>query len=326
MNWNKILLLAMIISSTLISISSPSWMGMWMGMEINMVSFIPLMIKNKNNKASQAMMIYFLTQSVGSLLLLFSILMNFITYSPFMMKLFMSLLMMSLSLKLGVAPFHMWFPEMMCNMYWLEMSILMTWQKVAPLFMLSNILNDLMFVMIITSSVLGAIGGINTSSIRKIMAYSSINHMSWILMMMINQTQWYYYLFIYTINVMMLSYYFHSNNLYFINQIPNSTITLMEKFIYSSLMLSMGGLPPFMGFLPKWMGINSMINNKMYLIMIIMVLMSLITLFYYMRIIFPLMMNFNLMNKWNYNTNNKWITMIMFINLLLPMASIMNFY
>nr|YP_002735031.1 NADH dehydrogenase subunit 2 [Malcus inconspicuus]ABZ02047.1 NADH dehydrogenase subunit 2 [Malcus inconspicuus] len=326
MNWNKVLLLIMIFSSTMISISSPSWIGMWMGMEINMISFIPLMAKNKNVKMSQAMMIYFLTQSIGSLLLLFSVLMNFIVMSYFMMKLFSILLTMSLSLKLGIAPFHMWFPEMMSNMCWPEMSMLMTWQKFAPLYMLSNITNNFMFMLIIFSSILGAIGGINNSSIRKIMAYSSINHLSWILMMMINQTQWIIYLLIYTINVLMISYFFHFNNLYFINQIPNKVITLSEKFIYSSLMLSMGGMPPFMGFLPKWMAITAMINNNMYMIIMIMISMSLITLFYYMRIIFPLMLNFNLMNKWNFNKNNKWIMTMMFINLSLPMASIMNFY
>nr|WJW73294.1 NADH dehydrogenase subunit 2 [Malcus inconspicuus] len=325
MNWNKALLMIMLIFSTLISISSPNWMGMWMGMEINMISFIPLMAKNKNIKAPQAMIIYFLTQSMGSLLLLFSILMNSIMTHSFMKMLFFMLLTISLTLKLGVAPFHFWLPEMMSNMYWIEMSILMTWQKIIPLYMMSNIMNNTLIIMIISSSIMGAIGGIYTSSIRKIMAYSSINHMSWIMMMMINQTQWILYMMLYTINVIMMCYYFYINNLYFINQIPNKTSTLSEKFIFSSLMLSMSGLPPFIGFLPKWMAINSMINHKMFIIMMIMVLMSLITLFYYLRIIFPLLLNFNLMNKYNYNKNKKSM-MIMFVNLMLPVASIMNFY
>nr|YP_010373772.1 NADH dehydrogenase subunit 2 [Malcus setosus]UPI55273.1 NADH dehydrogenase subunit 2 [Malcus setosus] len=325
MNWNKMLLFIMIISSTVVSISSSNWMGMWMGMEINMITFIPLMSKKKNKKSSQAMMIYFLTQSMGSLLLLFSILMNFIMYGPLMMSLLSTLLMVSLSLKLGMAPFHFWFPEMMSNLYWIESLIMMTWQKIIPLFMLNNILNNVMFMMIAMSAIMGAVGGLYTSSMRKIMAYSSINHMSWILMMMINQTQWIIYLMIYTINTTMLCYFFHKNNIYFINQMPNKTVSLSNKFIYSTLLLSMGGMPPFLGFLPKWMAINTMLNNKMYLMMMILIFMSLITLFYYMRIIFPMMLNFNIMNKWSYYENNK-LMMMMFVNFLLPVASIVNFY
>lgn len=71
--------------------------------------------------------------------------------------------------------------------------------------------------------------------------------------------------------------------------------------------LSLGGLPPFLGFLPKWLTILSLINNNIYFISSIIIILTLITLYFYTRIIFSSLTINNYeniifsFNKLNYN-------------------------
>nr|YP_010760818.1 NADH dehydrogenase subunit 2 [Nysius graminicola]WEY35857.1 NADH dehydrogenase subunit 2 [Nysius graminicola] len=327
-NFIKLMFLFMLTLSTLIAISATSWIGMWMGMEMNLMAFIPLISKSKNKKSSQAMITYFLVQSISSIIFLFSILISkFIVISPNFMNETLNLLMMiSLLIKLGAAPFHKWLPEMMTNLNWMEIFILSTWQKIIPLYVLSNMINHkIMIISVILSAIIGAIGGINTSSMRKIMAYSSINHMSWMLVIMISQPQWYNYLLLYSFMMLIVCLTFNQNNFLFINQAMNNEST-MTKLMISSMMLSMGGMPPFIGFLPKWMALQSMINNQMLIIMMVMIMMSMMTLFYYMRMISSMMMFYSTFNKWSYKNNNMNNYMLLILNLNLPMFSILSFF
>nr|UPL65572.1 NADH dehydrogenase subunit 2 [Dicranocephalus alticolus] len=330
MNSSKILFKIILFMSTLITMSSNNWIGMWMGLEMNLMTFIPLISKNKEKNSSQAMMIYFLTQSIGSIILLFSVLMNsLLIFNPFINDITTSLLMISLFIKLGAAPFHFWLPEMMSNLKWIEASILMTWQKIAPLIILNNLnSNNTLYISIILSTLIGSIGGLNQTSLRKILAYSSINHLGWMMMFMSMNNNWYKYLMIYSSMIITLCLFLNWNNIYFINQMNSSSSSLAEKYIYVIMMLSIGGLPPFLGFLPKWMVIQSMIQSNIMLIMIIMMLFSLITLFYYLRMMSTLILNYSTSNKWNHykSPNKTLILFILFINLMLPVFSIFNFF
>nr|AWN56299.1 NADH dehydrogenase subunit 2 [Neomegalotomus parvus] len=322
--------LLMLFLSTMITLSANNWLGMWMGLEINLMSFIPLISKNMNKSSSQSMMIYFLTQSIGSVTLLFSILMKPMLFiNEFMnQELFKIMMMISMMIKVGIAPFHLWFPEMMSNLAWLEASLLLTWQKVAPLFIMNYMTPNLWLIYFaaILSSMVGSIGGLNQTSLRKILAYSSINHLGWMIMFMSMNIMWYKYLILYSVMIFMLCLILSVNNFYFMNQVNSPSFSMMEKFSLSIMLLSMGGMPPFIGFLPKWMVIQNMIKSNLYLVMIIMMLMSLITLFYYLRLSSAMILMYSTMNKWNYSKINKtYFFMIYLFNLSLPLFSIINF-
>nr|YP_009643480.1 NADH dehydrogenase subunit 2 [Dysdercus decussatus]APO08923.1 NADH dehydrogenase subunit 2 [Dysdercus decussatus] len=327
MNMKLMLTFSILIMSTIITLTSNNWLGMWMGMEMNLMSFIPMLSEKMNKKASQSMMIYFLTQSIGSIILLFTILSNkFIMYN-INDQLMKTILIMSLMIKLGGAPFHMWLPEMMSNMSWKNAVILMTWQKIAPMTILSNNNEKSMFMFIIMSTMIGAIGGLNQTSIRKMMAYSSINHLSWMMMMMMMENNWYLYLMIYSLIIMMLFLMLNKKNILFMNQLNMNKMTIMEKMTLTTLMMSMGGLPPFIGFLPKWMTIQSMLNSSMWMMLMLMVMMSLITLFYYLRMMYPLILIYNTKTKWiNLMTKSKMTIMIMLLNILLPIMLMMPMF
>nr|UPL65299.1 NADH dehydrogenase subunit 2 [Stenophyella macreta] len=324
MNFTSMLYMMMLIMGIMVTISSNNWLGMWMGLELNLMSFIPLISKSKNMKSSQAMMIYFMTQSAGSIVLLFSILLNKYNMQSlyWMNELTMMMMIYSLILKLGAAPFHFWFPEMMSKLNWKECGLLMTLQKIGPMCILSNNMHYSIYLSVILSTMMGAVGGLNQTSLRKIMAYSSINHLGWMIAFMMTSVQWYKYLLVYSIIVISMIYMFHNWNIYFINQMMNMNNSMMEKYTITTMMMSLGGMPPFLGFLPKLMVIMNMISTKMMFTMIIMMMFSLVTLFYYMRMINSLLLLNTTMNKWNKNIKLKknFLFMIMLLNLSLPLA------
>nr|UPL65390.1 NADH dehydrogenase subunit 2 [Parathyginus sp.] len=332
MNSSYILFFTMTIISTMITISSNNWLGMWMGLEMNLMSFIPLISKSKNMKSSQAMMIYFLTQSIGSIILLLAVLMSsMITISPMIYNNLASILIiMSLLLKMGAAPFHMWFPEMMSKMNWKECYLLSTWQKVAPMIVMNNIYSNnwIIYTAIILSTMIGAVGGLNQTSLRKIMAYSSINHMGWMIAMLSMKTLWWKYLLMYSIIVLMTMIYFNHNNMYFINQVMLMSSSMTEKLVYITLLMSMGGLPPFLGFLPKLLTMQMMMSTELIMILTLMCMFSLITLFYYLRMMSSMILAYSTMNKWMMYqpTNMMLMYSMLFINMMLPLMSVLNFF
>nr|YP_009433270.1 NADH dehydrogenase subunit 2 [Carcinocoris binghami]AGO28039.1 NADH dehydrogenase subunit 2 [Carcinocoris binghami] len=331
MNTSKILFMTMLILSNLMIMSSENLLGMWMGIEINMMSFIPILFKNKNTKASESCMIYFLAQSMGSILMLMMIVINsLILVTPnWVNELIIIIISISMMIKLGAPPFHFWFPNIMESMEWMEGFILMTWQKVGPLMVISTLINKSYIItpIMISTVIVGAIGGLNQTSMKKIMAYSSISHLGWMIMCMkFNNQLWLTYLSIYTVMIFMLTimFKFYSSN--FLNQMNFYNLSFMESTAISISLLSLGGLPPFIGFLPKWMVIQNMILSNSFFILLIMILTTLITLFFYMRMVMTSFMISYSMPKWYLNKNKNNITnKIMFTNMILPASSILSY-
>nr|YP_010046712.1 NADH dehydrogenase subunit 2 [Aedes alternans]QPJ78656.1 NADH dehydrogenase subunit 2 [Aedes alternans] len=325
----------MLILGSLITISSNSWLSAWMGLEINLLSFIPLMNEGKKNlMTSESSLKYFLTQAFASSILLFSIILmmmffnnNWLIHNNFNDLLILSTLM----LKSGAAPFHFWFPSVIEGLSWINSLILMTWQKIAPLMLISYNSNyNFFLIAIILSMLVGTLGGLNQTSLRKLMAFSSINHLGWMLMaMLINDLLWFTYFILYSILSMSIIMIFNNFKLFHFNQISN--LSLMNptiKFFMFLNLLSLGGLPPFLGFLPKWLVIQNMINLNQFFLLFIATCLTLITLYYYLRMSYSIfMLNYN-KNSWmlGYNNNNNLnltlilnfisITGLMFITLI----------
>nr|ALO76274.1 NADH deshydrogenase subunit 2 [Leucocelis sp. LEU01] len=288
----KILFLISMMIGTLISISSYSWMGMWMGLEINLLSIIPLMSSTKNMMTSEATLKYFITQAMASTMLLFAIIMSsmYFSYNLNFNMYFSLIFNTSLMTKMGAAPFHFWFPEVMEGLNWLNSLIMLTWQKIAPmiLIMYSNMATTYFIIIIIMSMMISGIMGMNQTSLRKILAYSSINHIGWMMSaIMLSPTIWTYYFLIYCIITTNIILIFYSLNIFYVNQLYISlNQNPMTKFFFMMNFLSLGGLPPFLGFMPKWLLINSLIQTKFYFLTFLMTVMTLITLYFYMRITF----------------------------------------
>nr|YP_010975283.1 NADH dehydrogenase subunit 2 [Aneogmena fischeri]WNX92417.1 NADH dehydrogenase subunit 2 [Aneogmena fischeri] len=313
-NSSKILFMLILIMSTLISICSNSWMGAWMGLEINLLSFIPLMSDNKL-MSTESSLKYFLIQALASSILLFIIIMfmmNSIILNNFMKMMFMS----SFLLKMGAAPFHFWFPNVIEGLSWMNSLILMTWQKIAPMMLISYIIFKSFIIMsIFFSSLIGALGGLNQTSLRKLMAYSSINHLSWMLASIYESNLiWMIYFLIYSFMTFTMIFLFTMFKISHMNQLFSLFFNskTMKFFIFFNL-LSLGGLPPFLGFFPKLIVIQSLIVNNQLMVLIFMVMMTLITLYFYMKLTYSsFLLNYYEIN-WNMNSNFNMIKMKFFM-------------
>nr|UKG19014.1 NADH dehydrogenase subunit 2 [Dendrolimus punctatus] len=328
LNSNKMFFMFILIFSTLISISSNSWFGCWIGLEINLLSFIPLISNSNNLLMSEASLKYFLTQSIASINLLFSILMKMILLKNFDLNNFLSIMInSSLLMKMGSAPFHFWFPNIVEGLSWFNNFILMSWQKITPMILLSYYMNNnFLLIMMMINIMIGAIGGLNQTSLRKLMAYSSINNLGWMIFaIMISENLWIFYFTTYSFLISIMIFLFYNLNMFFINQLFINNMNSMIKNNLFINFLSLGGLPPFIGFLPKWIIINFLINNKMFLLSFIFIMMSLIMLFFYIRIInSSLMFNYIKMKWFKTYFKNIFLLLTNFMSLISILGIILS--
>ncbi len=336
-NSTKILLLLTLVGGTLISISSNSWLGVWMGLEINLLSFIPLISTAKNVFTREASLKYFLIQALASSTLLFLVIIKTISENIpiFTDSLSSFLIVIPLLLKSGVGPFHWWFPRVMEGLNWINCFILITVQKIAPLVLTSYLfrINLIRIIFILRTVIIGALGGFNQISTRKILTYSSINHLGWMLTaILLGKNIWLIYFAIYTILTLTIILTLNKHKISFINQLTSINHKTETKFIVLSLLLSIGGLPPFLGFFPKWVVIQPIILNNITLTGIMLVLTSLVTLYYYLRICYLTFLVTHIKTKWfswpnkiNFQPLNIFLASLSMIGLILC-TIIINFY
>nr|URH16875.1 NADH dehydrogenase subunit 2 [Pericapritermes sp. B SH-2022a] len=309
-NSTKILLLLTLVGGMLVSVSSNSWLGAWMGLEINLMSFIPLMSNVHNMYNTEASLSYFIVQVLASATLLFLVVMKVLMEDLFTFEInpyTPVIISTPLLLKSGAAPFHWWFPGVMEGLSWENCMLLMTVQKAAPLMLISYLIEINMFTLsiILMSTMVGAIGGLNQNSMRKILTYSSINHTGWMLIALTtSENLWLVYFLIYSTLTLAAVSAIKLSGVSFINQtMMTNKETVLTKFMMFTSLLSLGGLPPFLGFLPKWIVIQAMIMNNMIPLATITVLTSLITLYYYLKISYSSFLILNAEPKWNLKTN-----------------------
>nr|YP_010354140.1 NADH dehydrogenase subunit 2 [Valvaribifidum huananense]UOG84810.1 NADH dehydrogenase subunit 2 [Valvaribifidum huananense] len=326
-NSNKMFFLFILIFSTLISISSNSWFGCWIGLEINLLSFIPLISNSNNLMSVETSLKYFLIQSLASINFLFLILLKISLMKNFEMNNISIMMNSSMLMKMGSAPFHFWFPNIIEGLSWLNNFILMTWQKISPMILMSYYFNkNFLIIMIIMNLFIGAIGGLNQTSLRKLLAFSSINNLGWMIFsIMISENLWLFYFIIYSFMIMMMIFLFSMLNVYFINQLFINNMNFYIKLNLLINFLSLGGLPPFLGFMPKWIIINFLMSNKFYFLTFIFMMTSLIIIYYYIQIIYSsFMFNYFKMKWMNFFIKNNFLLSINLFSFISIMSMILS--
>nr|QYK92188.1 NADH dehydrogenase subunit 2 [Neodon irene] len=286
-----------IMTGPMITMLSSNLFVMWIGLEMNLLALVPLMVNNPNPRSTEAATKYFLTQATASMILLLSILMNFKqlgmwTFQPETDNIIMAMTFTSLAIKLGLAPFHSWLPEVTQGIKLNVGLVLLTWQKIAPLSIMLQFyeLIDpyLLILSAIISVLVGGWNGLNQTQTRKIMAYSSIAHMGWMISILAyNPSLTTLNLLIYIIMTTPLFLIFHTHSFTSIssaslmwNKMP------MALPMISLILLSTGGLPPLTGFLPKWTIIAELMKNNSLFLATLMAMTALINLFFYTRLIY----------------------------------------
>nr|ASV49863.1 NADH dehydrogenase subunit 2 [Pachycephala hypoxantha] len=291
----KLIFITSLLLGTTITISSNHWIMAWTGLEINTLAILPMISKSHHPRAIEAATKYFLVQATASALVLFSSMTNAwctgqwditqLTHPTSCL-----ILTMAISMKLGLAPFHFWFPEVLQGSSLITGLLLSTAMKFPPitlLFMTSPSLNPaLLTSMAILSTALGGWMGLNQTQIRKIMAFSSISHLGWMTIIIVYNpklTMLNFYLY-----VLMTTTVFLTFNSMKVLKLP----TLMTAWtkapslnaILLLTLLSLAGLPPLTGFLPKWLIIQELTKQDMASTATIISLLSLLGLFFYLRL------------------------------------------
>nr|AYR05134.1 NADH dehydrogenase subunit 2 [Scolytinae sp. 6 ACP-2013] len=317
MNFYKNILYLFLMVSSIITISASTWLTAWLGLEFNIMAILPIM-KSTNKFNSESTIKYFIIQAMASSILLISSMFIF----NFMNYLYMYIILTALFMKVGAAPFHFWLPEIISGMNWFTIFIILTWQKLAPMILMKNIIIPHYFYLIIIFSViLGSLQGLNQTCMRKIMVFSSINHMGWMISsLMMSIKLWMLYFFLYLIINWNLIFLFYKNNIYYFTHL-NKLITYNKnmKLVFLFNFFSLGGMPPFLGFLPKWMIINLLINNYYFSLIFIMIIMTIMSLYFYTRILLaPLSMNILESKICNFSNSFLYTMNFMFLFIITP--------
>nr|YP_097259.1 NADH dehydrogenase subunit 2 [Hydromantes brunus]AAU20709.1 NADH dehydrogenase subunit 2 [Hydromantes brunus] len=324
-------------TGTVITLTSNHWFLAWIGLELNTLAIIPLMSKMNHPRATEAATKYFLIQSTGSALLLFSTsvnawytgewtIINMQTTIPILM------LVTALMIKLAVAPFHLWFPDVIQGLDLMTSLILSTWQKLAPMSLLiqmnQEVNSTLLILLGMLSVLIGGWGGLNQPQLRKVMAYSSTAHLGWMMivlpysqkLLLLNLV---IYLFI-TMSMFLMLMNISSTD---INKMASSWMkNLMLTSMMMVTLMSLGGLPPTSGFMPKWLILEEMVKQDMNFIATIVAISTLLSLFFYLRLSYmaslttpPSPQNHKFMQQSNMKMN-KMSPMIILSTMLLPIS------
>nr|ASR74910.1 NADH dehydrogenase subunit 2 [Sinotaia quadrata] len=325
----------MMIFGTIFSISSLHWLGMWVGLELNLIGFLPILVYSKNMSMSESGTKYFIVQAMGSSFLMFGSLillsftfsweiLNMLNFEYFLSSIIF--LMSGLFMKIGMFPFHFWFPSVMSGLSWLSCLLLVTWQKVAPIFLISvlmeivNVMWLLLMICVLSSgsALVGGFGGVNQSQIRVLLAYSSIGHMGWIIFSLCESCyNMKIYFSIYIVISLCLFIVLWYNNIIFMLGMNNFIKHLFIDFSVILLFLSLGGLPPLLGFIAKLNVFISIFDLYMYWFILLLILGSVMSLFYYLSLLFVFFVN--IFNKVIYKEIFKSynvISLILFVNFL----------
>lgn len=216
-------------------------------------------------------------------------------------------ILVSLSLKISAAPFHMWTPDVYQGAPSIVTAFLSTAPKIAVFAVLIRLLvypfgeiiidwGKIIIILSIASMIIGSLGALKQDDLKRLMAYSTINHIGFILMALVPGSEdgitaiCIYLIFYLTMNLGVFLFILNMRR----DQINVTKIKDLsglyktEPVIAGCLAIiffSMAGIPPLAGFIGKLLVLNIVIDNNLFFLAIIAVVTSVIAAFYYIRLI-----------------------------------------
>nr|AOP19341.1 NADH dehydrogenase subunit 2 [Carangoides equula] len=279
---------------TTITFASSHWLLAWMGLEINTLAIIPLMAQHHHPRAVEATTKYFLTQATAAAMLLFASTTNAWLTGQWDIQqmshpLPITMITLALALKVGLAPLHSWLPEVLQGLDLTTGLILSTWQKLAPFALLLQLQPTNSHILVglgISSTLIGGWGGLNQTQLRKILAYSSIAHLGWmVLVVQFSPSLTFLTLLTYFIMTFSTFLVFKLNKATNINTLATSwTKAPVLTSLTPLILLSLGGLPPLTGFMPKWLILQELTKQDLAPTATLAALTALLSLYFYLRL------------------------------------------
>nr|YP_913693.1 NADH dehydrogenase subunit 2 [Hypentelium nigricans]BAF41767.1 NADH dehydrogenase subunit 2 [Hypentelium nigricans] len=284
---------------TTLTFASSHWLLAWMGLEINTLAILPLMAQHHHPRAVEATTKYFLTQATAAAMILFASTTNAWLIGEWDINnlshpLATTMAITALALKIGLAPVHFWMPEVLQGLDLTTGLILSTWQKLAPFALIIQVaptIDPMLLTFLgLGSTLVGGWGGLNQTQLRKILAYSSIAHMGWMIIILQYAPQ--LTLLALGTYILMTSAAFLTLKLSSATKINALTMAWTKNPIMVAttalVLLSLGGLPPLTGFMPKWLILQELAKQDLPLTATIMALAALLSLYFYLRLCYAM--------------------------------------
>nr|YP_003856746.1 NADH dehydrogenase subunit 2 [Stichopus horrens]ADL59826.1 NADH dehydrogenase subunit 2 [Stichopus horrens] len=290
-----LLLTSLLIGTSLVLLSS-HWFPIWLGLELSTLSIIPLLNMNGHSRSTEATLKYFLVQAFSAALLLNGAVLNLWLSNSWSLAetsspLCYYTISTALIIKLGLAPCHFWFPDVLSGVSFPNVIIIACWQKIAPMFLLlslsSCISSEVLILCSTLSVIVGGWGGLNQISTRKILAYSSISHLGWVTCASFFLPNVSFLLFLfYIVNNTAILLICNNSSLFSLSSLSKASIIPTNIVLFSLALLSLGGLPPLGGFINKVVPLIIFSFNSSNIIIPLFLGGSLLNLFFYLRIVY----------------------------------------
>jgi len=316
-----VIILAAILGMMLM-ISSYDLIVFYLGLELQSLSlYILASFKREDQKSTESGLKYFVLSAIATCILLYgcSLIYGFTGSTNFRIiqeNLDISnagavfgivFIIVGLAFKISAVPFHMWTPDVYEGSPTSVTLFFSLIPKIAALtvfirFMyvpFSNVIDQWQMIIIflsIASMILGAVAAIGQSNIKRLMAYSSIGHMGYALAGLSTGTSAgiqssIIYLVIYL--VMNLGafgciFMMKRENIYYENINDLSGLSKNNPLLGLSFLIiffSLAGIPPLAGFFAKFYVFMAVIESGLYTLAIIGLLATVISAFYYLRVI-----------------------------------------
>lgn len=329
MEFPTILLLS--VGGMMCMVSANSLITLYMGLELQSLAlYILASIHRDNQKSSEAGLKYFVLGSVASGILLFgcSLVYGFtgtVNFETLAMLgvvplsdgtmttlsdgaiVGLVMIMIGFCFKISAVPFHMWTPDVYEGAPTPVTAFFATAPKVAAVALLVRLLADtfsafhdewsqIIIFVAVASMVVGALGAMAQTNVKRLIAYSSIGHVGFILLGLVSGSPQgvqaiLFYLCIYVVMsigffaciMMMRQKSSTLENIYDLSGLGTSKPLMALVMVI--FMFSMAGIPPLAGFFGKFYVFKSLINDGWYVLAVIGVLSSVIAAFYYLRIV-----------------------------------------
>ena len=215
--WTGVLL------GTLGCLSTENWQTIWFILEINLICFMTFI--SHRWTAKKIGIIYFIVQSLGTLMLLRGGILRDLSSQ------LSHWIVLGLLLKSRLAPFHFWGPALISKLTNLTNCVFITWQKIAPVFIIIITTPKCIHLLIIFINILSSsIISIGSKSIFILLFFSGLMHMRWIMAAPYRRAIIYYLFYVVTTLPIFLT---------------------GPSFNLNLLMLNAAGLPPITGFFIK---------------------------------------------------------------------------
>lgn len=317
LKYDNYFLVLLVIIGSIIVITYDNLFYIYLGIELQAFSTYILLSKNKIEGA-EAGLKYFILGSISSGFFLLGLsIISSNGYSFLINELSnlkaLVLILLALFFKLSLFPFYYWIPDIYEGSSWpiIALLIIPKISIVAVLLKLVYYFNSNYLVLCsLLSIIVGSIGAFNQSKIKRLLAYSGVTHIGLIVLplFLYSYNISYVYLFIYLITLCSFIYVVNYTNPYIISI---SHINIIKRITISILLLSMAGVPPFSGFIVKFLVLFSSVSNNYLFSSLIIIILSIISVGFYLRLLNIIHFKSVDINKWKNviieNNNSKYI-------------------